>query len=259
MFKARRLTAAEKDLARTVYASTIPFDRVYLTNLELGSAVTLAGMDLSTGRFDYTINWTDGFGGIMTDAERRATLIHELCHVWQGENGIWPTFYMGQSLWSQLSSGVEDIWKKRKWRGWGTHRSTAYKFPRSAIGNPWTSFNVEQQASLVESWFMPERERIRPAGPGRVSSPTSAMACPAAIGRHGMRAFPISATSSVRGTGMPPIARSCCRAAATRRSRRCRIVWLRSAILRHAMPMASSDAAGARRWMPSRRSSAVTA
>jgi len=168
MFKARRLTTAEKDLARTVYASTIPFDRVYLTNLELGSAVTLAGMDLSTGRFDYTINWTDGFGGIMTDAERRATLIHELCHVWQGENGIWPTFYMGQSLWSQLSSGVEDIWKKRKWRGWGTHRSTAYKFPRSAIGNPWTSFNVEQQASLVESWFMPERERIRPAGPGRV-------------------------------------------------------------------------------------------
>lgn len=168
MFKARRLTIAERDLARTVYASTIPFDRVYVTNLELGSAVTLAGMDLSTGRFDYTINWTDGFGGIMTDAERRATLIHELCHVWQGENGIWPTFYMGQSLWSQLSSGVEDIWKKRKWRGWGTHRSTAYTFPHSAIGNPWTRFNVEQQASLVESWFMPERERIRPAGPGRV-------------------------------------------------------------------------------------------
>lgn len=52
--------------------------------------------------------------------------------------------------------------------GWGTHRSTAYKFPKSVIGNPWTSFNVEQQASLMESWFMPERDRIRPAEPGHV-------------------------------------------------------------------------------------------
>ncbi len=168
MVEMRKLTSSETELARTVYASAIPFDRVFITDLELGSAVTLAGMDVSSGKFDYTINWRDGFGGIMTDPERRATLIHELCHVWQGENGVWPTFYMGQSLWSQLSSGVNDIWKTRKWRGWGTHRSTAYKFPRSAIGNPWTSFNVEQQASLVESWFMPERERIRPAGPGRV-------------------------------------------------------------------------------------------
>lgn len=168
MVQVRKLTAAEMGLARTVYASTIPFDRLYLTNLDLGSAVTLAGMDLSTGKFDYTVNWREGFGGIMTDAERRATLIHELCHVWQGENGVWPTFYMGQSLWSQLSSGVLDIWKTRRWRGWGTHRSTAYKFPRSAIGNQWTSFNVEQQASLVESWFMAERDRVRPAGPGRV-------------------------------------------------------------------------------------------
>ena len=168
MVQVRKLVAAEMQLARTVYASAIPFDRVYITDLSLGSAVTLAGMDLSTGKFDYTVNWPDGFDRIMTAADRRATLIHELCHVWQGENGIWPTFYMGQSLWSQLSSGVRDIWKTRKWRGWGTHRSTAYKFPSSAIGNPWTSFNVEQQASLVESWYMPERERIRPAGPGRV-------------------------------------------------------------------------------------------
>ncbi|MGY4398797.1 hypothetical protein ACVWZA_004007 [Sphingomonas sp. UYAg733] len=168
MVQNRKLTAGEMQLARTVYASAIPFDRVFITNLELGSAVTLAGMNPSSGRFDYTVNWKDGFGGIITDSERCATLIHELCHVWQGENGVWPTFYMGQSLWSQLSSGVTDVWKTRKWRGWGTHRSTAYKFPHSAIGNPWTSFNVEQQASLVESWFMPERKRIRPAGLGRV-------------------------------------------------------------------------------------------
>ncbi len=88
MVEARKLTAAEMQLARTVYAASIPFDRVYLTNLDLGSAVTLAGMNGSTGEFDYTVNWKDGFGGVTTDRERRATLIHELCHVWQGENGV---------------------------------------------------------------------------------------------------------------------------------------------------------------------------
>ena len=78
MVEARKLTAAEMQLARTVYAASIPFDRVYLTNLDLGSAVTLAGVNGSTGKFDYTVNWKEGFGGVMTDKERRATLVHKL-------------------------------------------------------------------------------------------------------------------------------------------------------------------------------------
>jgi hypothetical protein len=168
MVQARRLNTAEQNLARTVYADTLPFDRIYITDLNLGGAVTLAGMDLRTRKFDYTINWVDAFGGVMAFADRRSTLIHELCHVWQGENGVWPTFYMGQSIWAQLRSGVEDIWRSREWKGWGHHRSTAYPFPASSIGNNWSTFNVEQQASIVESWYMPESERVVPIGNNRV-------------------------------------------------------------------------------------------
>ncbi|PSJ39547.1 peptidoglycan-binding domain-containing protein [Allosphingosinicella deserti] len=168
MVRTRKLDSAEIAIARSVYASVLPFDRIYITDLDLGGAVTLAGMDLRTGKFDYTINWVEGFGGITGFADRRATLVHELCHVWQGEHGVWPTFYMGQSIWSQLTSGIRDIWRQRKWRGWGTHRSTAYPFPETAIGNDWSTFNVEQQASLVESWYMPERERVTRLGNNRI-------------------------------------------------------------------------------------------
>lgn len=168
MVRSRALTAAETELARGVYGATIPIDRVFITDLDLGGAVTLAGMDLDTRKFDYTINWVEAFGGIVDFASRRSTFIHELCHVWQGENGVWPTFYMGQSVWAQLTSGIRDIWEKREWRGWGEHRSTAYSFPASAIGRDWSTFNVEQQASLVESWYIPERERVVQIGGGRV-------------------------------------------------------------------------------------------
>jgi hypothetical protein len=166
--EARKLNSAERQLAATVYHDTLPFDRIYITNLDLDAPVTLAGVNLSNRKFDYTINWVDAFGDILSDAGRRATFIHELCHVWQGEHGLWPTFYMGQSAVAQLKHGIGDLLDKREWRGWGNHRSTTYKFPAASIGNRWSSFNVEQQASIVESWFMPESDRITRAGPGRV-------------------------------------------------------------------------------------------
>lgn len=160
MVQPRKLDADEQKLAKSVYGDTLPFDRIYITDLDLGGAVTLAGMDLRTRQFDYTINWVDGFGGIMRFADRKSTLIHELCHVWQGENGTWPTFYMGQSVWAQLKHGLRDIWDKWEWKGWGTHRSEAYKFSAADIGKNWNVFNVEQQASLVESWYVPENDRF---------------------------------------------------------------------------------------------------
>lgn len=74
MVQERKMTAGELGLARAVYASTTPFDRVFVTNLELGFAVTLAGMDPSSGKFDYTINRNDGLAGVIADAERGVTL-----------------------------------------------------------------------------------------------------------------------------------------------------------------------------------------
>lgn len=96
-------------------------------------------------------------------ARQSHTLIHELTHVWQGENGVYPTFYMAQSVGSQLKHGVGDVIDKRDWRGfvknWGEHRNTTYIFSASEVGKDWSSFNVEQQASIAESWWIAEADR----------------------------------------------------------------------------------------------------
>ncbi len=78
MVQMRTLTSGETEPARTVYASAIPFGRVFITDLELGSAVTFAGINAASGKFDYTIDWQDGSACIMTDAERRATLMRAI-------------------------------------------------------------------------------------------------------------------------------------------------------------------------------------
>lgn len=66
---------------------------------------------------------------------------------------------MAQSIGDQLSAGIKDIWEKREWRGWDEHRAGAYKLSASDFGRNWSTFNVEQQASIVESWYVTERVR----------------------------------------------------------------------------------------------------
>ncbi len=93
----------------------------FIADLSIGGSapVTLAGMDLPWHTyFDDRICWARGFHGTMDNAYGRSTLIHELCHVWQGEHGVWPTVYMAQSVTDQLVEGAKDILKTRKWRGW---------------------------------------------------------------------------------------------------------------------------------------------
>ena len=165
LVEGRLLNPREHALARSVFAESIPYDRVVITNLNLGGAVTLVGPGRSGEGPLYTINWVDGYLTTQAPPDRPATLIHELTHVWQGYNGVMPALYMGQSAWAQLRHGIEDILKKREWRGWNRHRGAAYDFSMSDIGKPWSAFNVEQQGSLVESWFMPETTRIRRVGP----------------------------------------------------------------------------------------------
>lgn len=95
----------------------------------------------------------------MKKVDRRTTLIHELCHVWQGHHGVWPAFYMGQSIIDQVVEGAKDIWRKGEYRRWDEHRAGAYTLHASDWGRNWNSFTVEQQASIVESWFITESDR----------------------------------------------------------------------------------------------------
>ncbi len=155
----RLLRSEEVTLAQTVFGRTIPYNRIYISDIDLGGAVTVADMfSLERGIIvpkatRYFLCWKDGFISAIKNREIQSVFIHELTHVWQGERGIVPVEYMGRSASAQLSHGISDIIKNRKWRGWGVHRSTAYDFAASDIGKNWNQFNVEQQCNIVQSWY----------------------------------------------------------------------------------------------------------
>jgi hypothetical protein len=155
----RLLTQAEIAIARSVFGSTLPYDRIYISTIDLGGAVTVGDMFVGVRNGKpfaggiYCIAWPEAFSRPVGSQQITSVLIHELTHVWQGENGVYPAAYMAQSAFAQLEFGVKDIIRKRGWHGWGTHRSTAYKLQSNEIGHNWSQFNVEQQGMLIQSWF----------------------------------------------------------------------------------------------------------
>ncbi len=163
-FIGRPLTTAEVALARTVFGNSIAYDRVAITTFDLGAPVTLMDAARDGKGPLYLINWVEGFRTTLTPQDRPATLIHELTHVWQGQHGTLPPLYIAQAAWAQVASGVRDVWRSGQWRGWDQHRGAAYVFNKGEIGRDWSSFNAEQQASLVQSWFIPERARVLRVG-----------------------------------------------------------------------------------------------
>jgi len=184
MIRGRRLNANERAVAQRVFCCSIPLDDIYLVDiLGLGgrpftipgevALLTLAaarvapglgplvGLAAAAGPVGFAvvegIRWLSGeltlaaalgdylvcmgraayngdaaqfrFG---TDSRAGATFIHELTHVWQGEHSSVNWAYVIDSLWSQATS------------------SNAYAY---TAGQGWTSYNVEQQAEIVEDWY----------------------------------------------------------------------------------------------------------
>lgn len=72
--------------------------------------------------------------------ERLETLIHEMGHVWQYQNG--GLAYIPLSLWSQLKAALS-----------GKSRNAAYDWKSAHVeGIPWEKWNPEQQASAIEEY-----------------------------------------------------------------------------------------------------------
>ncbi len=160
----RPLDPWERALAHSVFRTSIPYDRVFLTDFGLGGAVTLCHLSPKWPAL-YAISWKAGLLTTRAPADQPATLIHELTHVWQGENGVAPGAYMLQSVLAQGVNGIRDWLRGGEWKGWDHHRGATYRFTAKDVGRPWRNFNVEQQASLVQSWFMDERDRVLRVGP----------------------------------------------------------------------------------------------
>jgi hypothetical protein len=88
----------------------------------LASAINLA----------YLINVGDDYGKL--SGTRQDLLVHETMHVWQGKNSNFALSYVYNSIYNQCVVG------------------NAYDY-KSKIGDNWDTFNVEQQAQIVEEWF----------------------------------------------------------------------------------------------------------
>lgn len=150
----RPINEDETALARQVFEDQLPYDKIYIANFYLpgneGVAVTVAsGTEIIPIRAltEYTIYFgpvvfRDGAHATRGD---RKTFIHELTHVWQGYHSTFSWVYMVNSL---LSQGRALIVHR--------DRERAYEFK---AGGRWESYNVEQQASMVEKWF---EEGMRP-------------------------------------------------------------------------------------------------
>jgi hypothetical protein len=125
----------------------LPYDRVRLAGFYLpgnhGVPVTVASVScliLARSLRRYTIYFgPEVFEGGAEQARFGDTFIHELTHVWQGYHGRLGWGYMVASMFAQGHAIVT--------RG---DRDRAYDYEPGAA---WRSYNVEQQALLVQDWF----------------------------------------------------------------------------------------------------------
>lgn len=140
----RFLTDAEKDMARRVFEETLPYGAIYLSNglglqrraytiphpLHLGSYVIHIGPDA----FPDATDSSKSMLGQTVDA----VFIHELTHVWQGANRRHALDYVLDSVYNQIRFGSE-----------------AYDLNQDDVGKKkWSEFNAEQQAMIVENWYV---------------------------------------------------------------------------------------------------------
>jgi len=119
-------------------AFTIPTSLLsMLLNIPVSSYFAGVGSSIAVGylasciNLAYLINVGDSYDTLTTSDTN--VLVHETAHVWQGKNSIFALTYVFDSIYNQCI------------------RSNAYAY---SPGKPWSSYNVEQQASIVEDWYV---------------------------------------------------------------------------------------------------------
>lgn len=101
---------------------------------------SLAGQMLGRINLGYLVNIGPGAYPDMTASDdKKALLVHELSHVWQGRNSRSSTTYVYNSIMHQCRASVS-----------GSSRNGAYGY---TAGQAWSSYNTEQQASIIEDWY----------------------------------------------------------------------------------------------------------
>jgi hypothetical protein len=133
IYRERLLTLAERELARKVFAGSLPLAGVWLSN-RTGSADRQYVVAHPARPGSWVIH-----GGATMDADATQpavdeVLMHELTHVWQSAHGPNTTDYLARWLHEWATVGDQQAYNCQP-------------------GQPWASYGVEQQASIVADWY----------------------------------------------------------------------------------------------------------
>lgn len=143
----RRLTDEEKTIARGVFHDSIDYSKVVITRNSMFSV----GSTKTIGNKIHFLYDSEFKGDTMElSGEGMQTLIHELGHVWQYQNG--GIAYIPKALWAQYQATRKT-----------GDRDAAYEWLDAHYANkPWEKWNPEQQASLAEDYYMVPRILANP-------------------------------------------------------------------------------------------------
>jgi hypothetical protein len=138
----RRITTAEINLAFTVFQGRLPYHMIFIKD-DLGLSGRAWAEPGPLGHF-YLHMGPQGFDTCTTTtaivpagAPTRNVFIHELTHVWQGFHGV---NYVFDSLVNQCAGSFTGV--------------NPYGY---TTGQWWSTYNCEQQGSIVEDWFDPNK------------------------------------------------------------------------------------------------------
>lgn len=145
-FRLRPLTAAERALGREMFGDGLDVDRVRILAIPLWSRAFVAGPALIV----WPAAWLPGDFG-QAPLALQATLVHELTHVWQAQNGV-------RLLMAKVKAGDSPA---------------AYAY-RLTPDLDFLGLNIEQQAMVVEHAFLAARGASVPHSPALYAALSSA-------------------------------------------------------------------------------------
>jgi hypothetical protein len=128
----------ERDLITLVFGNSIILGQVRLQD-DLGAGGrpwTTPPTPLYSAY--YRLHVGPAFGSMISSSFRRRLLIHEMTHVWQGQFRLPFVF---NSAWHQTLAVIST----------GGDVAPAYTY---TTGSAWKNYNCEQQASIVEDWYV---------------------------------------------------------------------------------------------------------
>jgi hypothetical protein len=145
----RSMSTSERNFARSVFQNSINYSQVRVLN-DLGLGNRPWCSPPVPGFWYYGLHvGPSAYSSLVSSTGRKRLLIHELTHAWQGQHGV---LYVFNSAYHQSVNTILN----------GGDVAPVYNY---APGASWGSYNVEQQASIVEDWYSPNIGNMQTSDP----------------------------------------------------------------------------------------------